>query len=227
MIERIVPPQVRAVEGAQPPEGATPFAEEMAIVAGAVDKRRREFHAGRSCARLALARLGIADVPIPAGPRREPIWPSGVVGSITHCPGYVAAAVALAADLAALGIDAEERGAAGEDVEAFVCTPAERDRYRASGPECWRTLVFSAKESLFKALYPLRRFELDFADVEVALGPPAAPAQGESAGGAAQGRFRVAAAREVPVAADLERVEGRFLVAGRHLFTAAWLPPGP
>jgi 4'-phosphopantetheinyl transferase EntD len=102
-------------------------------------------------------------------------------------------------------------GGAGSDLESFICTPAELDRYRDSEHPCWRTLVFSAKESLFKALYPLRHFELEFADVEVTL---------------SQRGFSVSPARELgSLAADIQRIQGRFLLGRDHIFTAAWLPP--
>jgi 4'-phosphopantetheinyl transferase EntD len=211
LIERIVPPVVRMVGGERPPQDVSLFPEESAIIRNAGEKRRRDFRAGRACARLALAELGVQEVAIPSGPRGEPLWPAGIVGSITHCPGYVAAAVTLREHLPALGIDAEEWGAAGSDLESFICTPAELERYRDSEPPCWRTLVFSAKESLFKALYPLRHFELEFADVEVTL---------------SQGRFSVSPARELDsLSADIKRIQGRFLLGSHHIFTAAWLPP--
>jgi 4'-phosphopantetheinyl transferase EntD len=211
LIERIVPPVVHVVGGERPPQDVSLFPEESAIIRNAAEKRRRDFRAGRACAHLALAALGVHDVAIASGPRREPLWPPGIVGSITHCPGYVAAAVAFGEHLLALGIDAEQWGAAGSDLESFICTPAELDRYRDSEHPCWRTLVFSAKESLFKALYPLRHFELEFADVEVTL---------------SQRGFSVSPARELgSLAADIQRIQGRFLLGRDHIFTAAWLPP--
>jgi 4'-phosphopantetheinyl transferase EntD len=229
LIERIVPPVVRVVEGERPPQDVSLFPEESAIIRNAVEKRRRDFRAGRACARLALAALGVNDVAIPSGPRGEPLWPAGIVGSITHCPGYVAAAVTLREHLLALGIDTEEWGAAGSDLESFICTPAELDRYRDSELPCWRTLVFSAKESLFKALYPLRHFELDFPEVEVALEPLRKWQEGEEARSPVMGRpgrFSVSPARERgSLPAEIERIQGRFLVGSHHIFTAAWLPP--
>ena len=73
-------------------------APERAAVAGAVASRQREFAGGRTCARRALLRLGHAAQPIPVGACRAPVWPHGVVGSITHCSSFAAAAVARAAD---------------------------------------------------------------------------------------------------------------------------------
>ena len=233
MIQHIVPPVVRVVEGERSPQDVSLFPEELAIIRNAAEKRRRDFRAGRACAHLALAALGIHDVAIPSGPRREPLWPAGVVGSITHCPGYVAAAVTFGEHLLALGIDAEEWGAAGSDIESFICTAAELDRYRDSEHPRWRTLVFSAKESLFKALYPLRHVELEFPDVEVALEHPRKWQEDEqedeqerSPAMVSQGRFSVSPGRALgSLAADIERIQGRFLLRGHHVFTTAWLLP--
>jgi len=131
--------------------------------------------------------------------------------------------------LPALGIDAEEWGAAGSDIESLICTAAELDRYHDSEYPCWRTLVFSAKESVFKALYPLRHFELEFPDVEVALETLSNWEQGEPARSPViepQGRFSVFPAHELrSLAADIKRIEGRFLLSGHHIFTTAWLTP--
>src|SRR5438105_8586093 len=194
MIERIVPSVVHVVEGQNGPQDVSVFPEESVVIRTAVEKRRREFRAGRACARLALAALGIHDVPIPSGPRREPLWPAGIVGSITHCRGYVAAAVRSEEHLSALGIDAEGRGAVDRDLESFVCTPVEAERHRACAHASWRTLLFSAKESVFKALYPLRHLELELPDLEVVLEPSGGPEheeQGPSLRMVSQGRFSV------------------------------------
>ena len=83
------------------------FPEEAALVERATDKRRQEFAAGRERAREALAALDLGKTPILRGFRGAPQWPPGIVGSITHCAGYCAAAVARAEDLAAIGLDAD------------------------------------------------------------------------------------------------------------------------
>src|SRR5512134_460449 len=83
------------------------LAEEEPLVARAVDKRRREFAKGRACARAALARLGCVAGPLLTGSEREPLWPDGVVGSVTHTDSYCAVAVVRSAACAGLGIDAE------------------------------------------------------------------------------------------------------------------------
>src|ERR1700688_5221299 len=74
----------------------------------ATQKRQREFLAGRWCAKQALQCLGAGSTHVAMAGDRAPIWPDGVVGSITHTGGFVAAAVAWAADIAGVGIDSEE-----------------------------------------------------------------------------------------------------------------------
>src|SRR5689334_20163604 len=78
--------------------------EEAALIAGASEKRRREFTGVRVCARLALARGGLDPAPILPGPAGAPGWPQGVVGSMTHCDGYRAAAIGRSEEFAAIGI---------------------------------------------------------------------------------------------------------------------------
>ena len=67
---------------------------ERPIVKKAVEKRRREFSAGRTCARQALRELGCADAPIVHNQNGAPLWPPGIVGSITHSNTYAAAVAA-------------------------------------------------------------------------------------------------------------------------------------
>jgi 4'-phosphopantetheinyl transferase EntD len=147
------------------------FAEEEAAIAQAVDKRRREFTSVRYCARRALTGLGFGRVPLVPGERGAPSWPPGVVGSMTHCDGYRAATVALKAHVASLGIDAEPALALSHEVlEAVTLEPeraplAELSRIRPDVP--WDRLLFCAKESVYKAWFPLTRRWLDFAEAQV------------------------------------------------------------
>ena len=107
MIELLLPDPV-ASEYTRVLDGAEDlFAQEAVAVDRAVPRRRAEFAAGRRCARAALARIGIPPAPLLRGEDREPLWPDGAVGSITHCAGYVAAAVAATEVMLSVGIDAE------------------------------------------------------------------------------------------------------------------------
>jgi 4'-phosphopantetheinyl transferase EntD len=107
VIERLVPASVVAAASTRGELQTVLSAAEEAAVGRAVETRRREFTTARACARLALLRLGIDPVAIPAGGRGEPVWPLGVVGSITHCRGYRACAVARADEVVGVGVDAE------------------------------------------------------------------------------------------------------------------------
>jgi 4'-phosphopantetheinyl transferase EntD len=144
---------------------------EEALVARAVPGRRREFATARRCAREALADLGLAPAPIPAGPAREPCWPDGVVGSITHCAGYRAAAVARRADLASVGVDAEPHAPLPDGVLATIAVPEEAEWLAAAARDDpgvpWDRLRFTAKEAVYKAWYPLQRRWLGFEQVTV------------------------------------------------------------
>lgn len=175
MIEELLPPTVRCVETHRDVLEPVLFPAEAAQVAGAVDKRRQEYATVRHCARQALAELGFPPVPLPRGERGAPCWPAGVVGSLTHCDGYRAAAVARAGELASVGIDAEPHAELPEGVLPLVARPEEHQMLAgltAAGPDvAWDRLLFCAKEAVYKAWYPLARRFLDFPEASVALSP--------------------------------------------------------
>jgi 4'-phosphopantetheinyl transferase EntD len=173
MIEAILPADVACADTFGDPPGAVLFPEEEALLAKAVDKRRREFTTARSCARTALAALGVGPAPILPGERGAPQWPPGIVGSITHCAGYRAAAVARAGDVLTIGLDAEPDEVLPPDVLETVSLPGERARLRdlaAAAPgTCWDRLLFSAKESVYKAWFPLARRWLGFEEADITV----------------------------------------------------------
>jgi 4'-phosphopantetheinyl transferase EntD len=143
---------------------------EQALVRHAVPKRQLEFAAGRHYARAALALHGLDEVVILAGARREPLWPANIVGSITHTDTYCAAVAARAQDFAALGIDAEYDTQLAAEVATLVCTAAERrwcEQTAGRDVSFPAKLIFCLKESLFKALYPLARFNESFRAIEM------------------------------------------------------------
>ncbi|MBA3251559.1 MAG: 4'-phosphopantetheinyl transferase superfamily protein [Geodermatophilaceae bacterium] len=152
------------------------YPEEEAAVARAVDKRRTEFRTTRSCARRALDRLGAPVGVIGTGHRGVPLWPERVVGSMTHCDGYRAAAVAWRSDVAALGVDAEPNDVLPDGVLDLVTVESERPHLAtlpSAAGVCWDRLLFSAKESVFKAWYPVTRHELTFREAALEFDPTA------------------------------------------------------
>jgi 4'-phosphopantetheinyl transferase EntD len=168
LLTAILPPSAVAAERRDDDDPAPLFPGEAAAVAGAVDSRRREFATGRLCAREALRALGMPAAPLPRGDGGAPVWPPGVVGSVTHCAGYRGAAVARASDLASLGIDAEPDEPLPAGVLDLVADEAELAGLPGGGP-CWDRLLFCAKEALYKAWYPLTRRWLGFEEAWVTL----------------------------------------------------------
>lgn len=147
-------------------------AGERESVDGAVPPRVAEFVTGRWCARQALAAAGVPGVDLPAGDSGAPRWPAGTVGSITHCRGYRAAAVARSHRWAAIGVDAEPALPLPGGVWETITSAAERRHVSALHKWCdlpLDRLVFSAKESLYKAWSTRTATWLDFADVELRL----------------------------------------------------------
>ena len=112
------------------------------------------------------------------GPRGAPQWPEGVTGSITHCAGYRAAAVALTRDVVSLGVDAEPNETLpNHGLLELIALDEERVRLadltaRMPGI-CWDRLLFSAKESVYKAWFPLTKRWLGFESADILIDPRA------------------------------------------------------
>jgi len=169
MIGELVPATVAAV-ATRVDLDAELFEEEERSLGRPVDERRREFTTGRACARRALARLGLPAASIPSGAGAQPLWPAGVVGSITHCRRYRACAVARARDVRCVGIDAEVHAPLPALVLEAIASPGERRALAALGTgACWDRLLFSAKEAVYEAWFPLTGRSLGFADVDVRI----------------------------------------------------------
>ena len=175
MLELILPAGVESEERFGAASGAVLLPEEEQIVAHAVEARRREYAAVRSCARACLGRLGYRRVPILPGVGGAPSWPAGVLGSMTHCAGYAAAAVGPVPQISAIGIDAEPDVPLPDGVLDLIATAAERDRLAVAemepGSPNWDRLLFSAKEAVYKAWFPLVGEWLDHQQAEIIFGP--------------------------------------------------------
>jgi 4'-phosphopantetheinyl transferase EntD len=149
-LERLLPPGVITVEATREMWESPLHPEEEVYVARAVPKRRREFAAGRACARAALACFGVAEGPLLRDADRCPVWARGFVGSISHCHGFCAASVARAEHLAGVGIDAEQSTPLPPRLHAMIATPRERERFARLPPEDgvdWPKVLFSATRS--------------------------------------------------------------------------------
>lgn len=138
----------------------------------AVPRRRREFVLGRECALKALGVLGYPGHLVGRHDDRSPQWPSGVVGSITHTEGYVAAIVAKQCAYTSLGLDVERIDAITPSIYHYIFCAEEREwlsNFRARQQKSLAAVIFSAKEAFFKAWYPVMGEILGFHDVHIGL----------------------------------------------------------
>ena len=189
--------------------------EERVQVEHAVLARQREFATGRRCARALLQQLGCANQPLLRGEDHLPIWPEGVVGSISHTRSVCAVGVARRKAVAAVGLDVEDDADLERDLWPEICTADELrwlDRQLAADRGRLARLFFSAKECVHKLQYPEARVDLEFHDVEVEID-------------LSRGRFSTRASRPlgslVPEGASLS---GRFARHRKQLLTAMVLP---
>lgn len=149
-------------------QGGALWPDEDAAMLRAVPARRAEFAAGRTAARQALALMGQVDISIPMGPDRAPVWPAGLVGTITHAGGLALAACARG--FAGIGLDLEPATPLDPDLVASLCLPSEQDWLsRQPAPGLAAKLIFCAKEAAYKAQYPVSKQIFDFQTLEITL----------------------------------------------------------
>lgn len=225
MIASILPPNVKSSALKSDAQSGRPsidprlelslFPIEQSGLGRAVEQRTNEFKLGRFCARTALTQLGYDWMPIPIGPSREPIWPDGVTGSITHCNGYVAAAVAHTCIVSALGIDAELNLPLPEEVVASILNPEEIDAIDGlpSVGIHWDRLIFSAKESVFKAWFPRQRSWLEFHECAIRVTPSSR---------SFEAHLLLAASQDAPD--ELRILHGKYIAEEGFLATAIVVP---
>jgi len=153
-------------------EGAL-FDEERSAIARAVERRRHEFATGRACARRAMAALGVAPAPLLNDGERAPIWPDGVMGSISHTRGLCAVALARPRPgLVSLGLDVEPDAEVRPALWDRICRPEER-RFVEALPTADHgrvvRVLFSAKEAFYKCQHRVSRRFLGFQAARVDL----------------------------------------------------------
>ncbi|HEX2762571.1 MAG TPA: 4'-phosphopantetheinyl transferase superfamily protein [Allosphingosinicella sp.] len=144
------------------------FREEAEILGRFSAKRRREFLAGRACARAAMTALGCPAQPIGMKADGGPLWPEGLVGSISHTSDHCIAVVGKSERFRSIGVDLEVAMGISPSVATVVLTDAELDSY---GADDRVTTLFAIKEAFFKAYHPLAGVLIDFRDVEVDILP--------------------------------------------------------
>lgn len=189
---------------AEPQSGLTPVhADEEKLIEKSVPKRQAEFRAGRHAAHAALRALSADCAVIDRDAQRRPVWPTDVVGSISHTQGCAVAAVGFSQHYAGIGVDVEVYQSLKPEIVQRIATPDEQ-RCLQSGPES--SLIFSAKEALYKMLNPLDQRSLEFQQVCLEWG------DGE-----------LTAKVNAPGNGVIEVYSGRYRQLENWIFTAFWM----
>ncbi|MEM9070567.1 MAG: 4'-phosphopantetheinyl transferase superfamily protein [Myxococcota bacterium] len=188
--------------------------EEAALVRRAVDKRKREYTAGRTLAREVFRELGVDDLVLVNDAERAPQWPDGFVGSITHTHFWCAAAAARQREHAGIGLDVERDLPLKENLWDTICTPEEQEWLLTQSGEDrgWLgKVLFSAKEAAYKAQYGVSATFLGFHAMRVTL---------------RDNRFQAVFARDVQSCFRVgDQLQGRWVRRDGLIATAVVLPP--
>ena len=136
--------------------------------------RKEHYRSGRICAGEVLSKLGTLGQPVLRDPQtREPLWPEGISGAITHSGNWAAAAAGKTSDVLGIGIDLEDlERQVDSRISRHVCIPEEQKWLQECGEECLEQnlkIIFSAKESIFKAFFPYTRTYLHFHDARILM----------------------------------------------------------
>ncbi|MGN0100942.1 MAG: 4'-phosphopantetheinyl transferase [Dietzia sp.] len=217
---------------------ASLFPVEVEQIGAAVERRRLDFAGARACAREAMARLGLPASPVLRGARGVPVWPPGLVGTLTHTDGLRAAALARADRVRSVGLDVERHAPLADGVLEAVSLPQEAAWVRAARAEApsvaWDALLFTAKEATYKAWFPLTHRWLGFDDAHITLVPDGDVGDGMRADdgvdddgvvrGSLVSRILVDG-RTVDGGPDAVEFRGRWAVRGAHVASAIVLRP--
>lgn len=207
VLSALFAPDVVTVRSVMRAVGSDVLPSERDHVAQVSERRRTDFLNGRACAHACIAALGVPDAPVVVGPGGAPVWPPGVVGSITHCEGYSGAVATLSTKSRSLGVDAERRARVERGLESLICTEVERadlDRRPESERSEIATLLFSAKEAFYKAQFGVSGHWVDFLDVAVEP---------------RDGSFTVTLGVRIPgLGCSGDRFTGRYVVLADHVF---------
>lgn len=141
---------------------------ERALMDGWALPRQQEFAAGRLCGRRALLRLGEPPVPLLRDADGLPLWPTRVVGSISHCRSIAAAALRRRNGVnTLLGFDLEKTNRLSQRASRRVLHP--REVSFAGDDQVRATVLFSLKEAFYKAQFPRWRTPGNFQDIALAV----------------------------------------------------------
>ena len=144
--------------------------EERTYLESVSQNRKREFIAGRFCAHEAMKSANMPPEHIRIGEKGEPIWPHNIVGSITHSHGYAAAAVAKKSEVLSLGLDVETNEPLSSKVLQRIGNTQEQEWVQSVDSSLIQNpgkVLFSAKETTYKAWYPITQEWLGFQEAHI------------------------------------------------------------
>jgi 4'-phosphopantetheinyl transferase EntD len=216
VLKSLVPTDVACAAGPVADHSAALFALEHAALVDAVPKRRREFSSGRVYARAALAALNCPRLPISVGRDRQPHWPRGYIGSISHSDRWCVAVAGRDDRYVGIGVDIDSDAAIDAPLRERICRFDEEDGpLQMDGRAIDKTkAIFVLKEAVYKAYYPGTFRFLDFHDIRVTLVPPRGLFHAEIVGS------------DIPSLAGRRHFSGHFGCFDRHLVAAVAIASG-
>ena len=143
--------------------------EEMLDIPNFKEKtiREQEYSLGRYCAKQAMKTIGIDCNVIQSSSHGFPIWPNGIVGSISHSKGVCLSAVAKSMDFESIGIDIEQFNRMKQSSVERITHQKEIVEIGTDLKKA--TLLFSVKEAFYKAQFPIYKTPLNFKDLAFSL----------------------------------------------------------
>jgi 4'-phosphopantetheinyl transferase EntD len=141
--------------------------DEFRLIASAVPSRVREFTAGRSLARFILKHRETYLKSIMIGAGGQPVWTPSISGSISHTHSHVGVAIVPRDACKGIGLDVEIAGSAAHLAKELILTPNELNRVQSTFLKDHVTKIFSCKEAVFKAVYPITEEAFEFGDIEI------------------------------------------------------------
>ncbi len=185
--------------------------EEQALTRPMANKRLADFRASRYVASQALSQIGYNNFPVLINQHRGPVWPLGVVGSLSHCDGIALAVVNSESAVQSIGVDIESYSAMAPNLYRMICDEQELQHLQQfAQPGLMAKVIFSVKESIYKCLNPLLKQWIDFKDVSIELDPVAR-------------KYKAIPNNKINAQLNIDSIYGEWLVESEYLYSSCWL----
>jgi len=148
------------------------YQSEIELIKGYPQKRQNEFLTGRICSRRALEIFEISDFPILYNENKLPLFPSDIVGSISHTSKYCIVAIGSSKNYLSIGVDIERLSRMQSEYFDTICTNDELlflKTYSNNEQIEKATIFFAAKEAFYKMQFKLTSTVLNFKDITCSI----------------------------------------------------------